>query len=68
MKRESSNNAGKQIEHGLRALFNNLGASLWPDVLIFTEHPVVELGHGVGPFYETPDEAKVLGFLEEAPR
>jgi hypothetical protein len=52
-----------QIEHGLRALFNNVGASLYPDVRAFTEHPVTELGHGVGPFYKTPDEAKSLVWL-----
>jgi hypothetical protein len=52
-----------QIEHGLRALFNNFGASLYPDVRVFTEHPVVELGHGVGPFYKTSDEAKSLVWL-----
>ncbi|MCJ7737722.1 MAG: hypothetical protein MUQ10_10485, partial [Anaerolineae bacterium] len=52
-----------QIEHGLRALFNNFGASLYADVRVFTEHPVVELGHGVGPFYKTSDEAKALVWL-----
>ncbi|NLE44572.1 MAG: hypothetical protein GX620_07605 [Chloroflexi bacterium] len=52
-----------QIKHGLRALFNNFGASLYPDVRSFTEHPVVELGHGVGPFYKTSDEAKALVWL-----
>jgi hypothetical protein len=52
-----------QIEHGLRALFNNFGVSLYPDVRVFTEHPVIELGHGVGPFYKTSDEAKSLVWL-----
>ena len=52
-----------EIERGLRALFNNIGASLYPDVRAFTEHPVVELGHGVGPFYKTPDETKSLVWL-----
>jgi hypothetical protein len=52
-----------QVEHGLRALFNNFGASLYPDVRVFTEHPVVELGHGVGPFYKPSDEAKSLVWL-----
>ena len=49
--------------HALRALFNNFGASLYPDVRAFTEHPVVELGHGVGPFYKPSDEAKSLVWL-----
>ncbi|MDI7276692.1 MAG: hypothetical protein QME94_11995, partial [Anaerolineae bacterium] len=35
-----------QVEHAIRALFNNLGQQLYPDVRVFTEHPVVELGHG----------------------
>ena len=52
-----------QIEHSLRALFNNFGASLYPDVRVFTEHPVVELGHGVGPFFKSSDEAKSLIWL-----
>ncbi len=52
-----------QIEHAIRCLYNNLGASLYPDVKVFTEHPVIELGHGVGPFYKTPDECKFLNWL-----
>ncbi len=49
-----------QIKHAVRALLNNLGLNLYRDVRAFTEHPVVEPGHGVGPFYKTPDEC---GFL-----
>ena len=45
------------------ALFNNFASSLYTDVRCFTEHPVIELGHGVGPFYKTPDEAKALVWL-----
>jgi hypothetical protein len=52
-----------QIEHALRALFNNFASSLYPDVRAFAEHPVVELGHGVGPFYKSSDEAKALIWL-----
>ncbi|MFH1086352.1 MAG: hypothetical protein V1772_11400, partial [Chloroflexota bacterium] len=52
-----------QIEHGLRALFNNFAASLYPQVRAFTEHPVIALGHGVGPFYKSSDEAKALTWL-----
>jgi hypothetical protein len=53
----------EQIEHGLRALFNALASSLYRDVRAFTEHPVIELGHGVGPFYKSSDEAKWLTWL-----
>ncbi|MBN1249395.1 MAG: hypothetical protein JXC32_17170, partial [Anaerolineae bacterium] len=52
-----------QVKHALRALFNNFGASLYPDVRTFTEHPVTELGHGVGPFYKSSDESKALIWL-----
>jgi hypothetical protein len=52
-----------QIKHALRALFNNFGVSLYADVRTFTEHPVVELGHGVGPFYKSSDECKALIWL-----
>jgi hypothetical protein len=52
-----------QVKHALRALFNNFGSSLYPDVRAFAEHPVVELGHGVGPFYKPSDEAKSLVWL-----
>jgi hypothetical protein len=52
-----------EIKHALRSLFNNFGASLYADVRCFTEHPVVELGHGVGPFYKISDESKALVWL-----
>ncbi len=55
-----------QIKHALRALYNNYGASLFTDVRTFTEHPVVELGHGVGPFYKSPDESKALIWLRHS--
>lgn len=52
-----------QVKHAIRALFNNFGTSLYSDVRTFTEHPVVEPGHGVGPFYKSPDESKALVWL-----
>ncbi len=52
-----------QIEHAIRCLYNNLGASLYRDVRVFAEHPVVELGHGFGPFYKAPDECEFLNWL-----
>lgn len=55
-----------QIKHALRALFNNFGVSLFADVRTFTEHPVVELGHGVGPFYKSSDESKALIWLRHS--
>ena len=52
-----------QVKHALRALFNNFGVSLYPDVRVFAEHPVIALGHGVGPFYKSSDESKALTWL-----
>ena len=52
-----------QIEHAIRALLNNYGQQLYPETRVFTEHPVIELGHGIGPFYKTPDESKSLIWL-----
>lgn len=54
-----------EVEHAVRAFYNNLAASLYPDVRCFTEHPVIELGHGVGPFYKTPDECGFLNWLRQ---
>jgi len=52
-----------QIEHALRALFNNFGSQLYPDVRVFTEHAVTELGIGIGPFYKSSDESKAVQWL-----
>ena len=52
-----------QIEHALRSLWNNVGSHLYPDVRVFTEHPVITLGHGLGPFYKSSDESKFLLWL-----
>jgi hypothetical protein len=52
-----------QVKHALRALFNNFGVSLYRDVPVFAEHPVIDLGHGVGPFYKSSDESKALIWL-----
>lgn len=54
-----------QPEHAIRAFYNNIATSLYPDVRVFTEHPVIELGHGVGPFYKSSDESKALIWLRE---
>jgi hypothetical protein len=52
-----------QTAHAIRALYNNIGQHLYPDVLVFSEHPVAELGSGFGPFFKTPDEAQFLVWL-----
>jgi hypothetical protein len=50
-------------KHAVRALFNDFAASIYPDVLVFTEHPVVQLSRGIGPYYKTPDECGFLNTL-----
>jgi hypothetical protein len=52
-----------QVKHALRSLFNNFGSQLYPDVRVFTEHAVTELGVGIGPFYKSSDEAKAVQWL-----
>ena len=52
-----------QPKHAVRALFNDFAASIYDDVLVFTEHPVVQLSRGVGPYYKTPDECGFLNLL-----
>jgi hypothetical protein len=52
-----------QKSHAIRSLYNNIGQHLYPDVLVFSEHPVAELGSGFGPFFKTPDEAQFLVWL-----
>jgi len=50
-------------KHAVRALFNDFAASIYDDVLVFTEHPVIQLSRGVGPYYKTPDECGFLNLL-----
>jgi len=52
-----------QPKHAVRALYNDFAASIYQDVLVFTEHPVVQLGRGVGPYFKTPDECGFLNLL-----
>ena len=52
-----------QIEHAVRAMYNDFAVSVYPDVLVFTEHPVLGLGRGVGPYLKTPDECGFLNTL-----
>ncbi|MHB0858751.1 MAG: hypothetical protein ACYC5M_14435 [Anaerolineae bacterium] len=52
-----------QTKHALRALWNNIASHLYPATRCFTECPVEELGHGLGPFFKTPDESKALIWL-----
>jgi hypothetical protein len=52
-----------EIGHAVRAMFNTFALSLYPDVLVFTEHAVREPGRGTGPYYKTPDECGFLNTL-----
>ena len=50
-------------EKAIRTLFNNFAVNLYRDLNCFTEHAVPEFGHGIGPFFKTPDESQFLCFL-----
>lgn len=50
-------------KHAVRAMFNDFAASIYSDVLIFTEHPVIQLSRGQGPYFKTPDECGFLNTL-----
>ncbi|MDD3214653.1 MAG: hypothetical protein PHY64_13335, partial [Eubacteriales bacterium] len=52
-----------QTRHAIRSLYNNIGQHLYPDMLVFSEHPVAERGSGFGPFFKSPDEAQFLVWL-----
>lgn len=50
-------------ERAIRALYNDFAVNLYRDMNCFTEHAVPEFGHGIGPFFKTPDESQFICFL-----
>jgi hypothetical protein len=46
-----------ETQAAIRGVFNNFAACLYPDAVAFTEE-FHTWGHGSGPFYKIPDEAK----------
>lgn len=53
-----------QTPNFLRAFYNTLSASLYPDALCFAEW-VPRLGQGGGPLYKTPDECKFIQWMRQ---
>lgn len=53
------------VKQALRALFNALAASHFPDVHMNTEHALPHLGDWRGDHYKTSDEANACGWLRQ---
>jgi len=51
------------VKHALRAAFNALAVSHFPDVHMNTEHALPEMGDWRGDHYKTSDEANACGWL-----
>jgi len=53
------------VKPALRALFNALAVSHFPDVHLNTEHALPEMGDWRGDHYKTSDEANACGWLRQ---
>jgi hypothetical protein len=53
------------VKHALRALFNALAVSHFPDVHMNTEHALPNFGDWRGDHYKTSDEANACGWLRQ---
>ena len=53
------------VKHALRAMFNAIAVSHFPDVHINTEHALPEMGDWRGDHYKTSDEANACGWLRQ---
>ena len=53
------------IPHALRALFNAMAVSYFPDVRMNTEHALPDLGDWRGDHFKTSDEANAAGWLRQ---
>jgi hypothetical protein len=53
------------VKHALRALFNALAVSHFPDVHMNTEHALPEMGDWRGDHYKSSDEANACGWLRQ---
>ena len=54
-----------EVPAAVRSLYNSFVACLYPDANAFTEE-YHEWGHGSGPFYKTPDEARFVNRVRDA--
>ena len=57
--------ARDDAKHALRAMFNAIAVSHFPDVHINTEHALPEMGDWRGDHYKTSDEANACGWLRQ---
>ena len=53
------------VKHALRAMFNAIAVSHFPDVHINTEHALPEMGDWRGDHYKSSDEANACGWLRQ---
>ena len=53
------------VKHALRALFNALAVSHFPDVHMNTEHALPEMGDWRGDHYKSSDESNACGWLRD---
>ncbi|MGI8959141.1 MAG: hypothetical protein ACR2IV_05140 [Bryobacteraceae bacterium] len=53
-----------EVPAAIRTLYNDFVSGFYPDVNVFTEE-YHQWGHGSGPFYKTPDEARFVHRLRD---
>ena len=53
------------VKHALRAMFNAIAVSHFPDVHMNTEHALPEMGDWRGDHYKSSDEANACGWLRQ---
>jgi hypothetical protein len=53
------------IKHALRATFNGIAVSYFPDVRMNTEHALPKMGDWAGDHYKSSDEANATGWLRQ---
>ena len=53
------------VKHALRAMFNAIAVSHFPDVHINTEHALPEMGDWRGDHYKSSDESNACGWLRQ---
>jgi hypothetical protein len=52
-----------EVKHFLRAYFNSFASAFYPDIRMFNEHSLPELGYPAGDHYKTSDEAQSTYWL-----
>ena len=57
--------ARDDVKHALRAMFNAIAVSHFPDVHMNTEHALPEMGDWRGDHYKSSDEANACGWLRQ---